>query len=57
MLYLNQYYYLCEKLANVGLHPNTCVQARSTIAGLIEPIHHHDWINLPFEGTSPIIQN
>lgn len=43
---------MSEKLANKGVSPNTCIHPCPTVAGLIEPIHHNDWINLPFENTS-----
>ncbi len=45
---------MSEKLANKGVSPNTCIHPSPTLDGLIEPIHHNDWINLPFEDTSPL---
>lgn len=45
---------MSEKLANKGVSPNTCIHPCPTLGGLIEPIHHNDWINLPFENTSPL---
>lgn len=44
---------MSEKLANKRVPPNTCIHPCPTLDGLIEPIHHTDWINLPFEDTSP----
>lgn len=45
---------MSEKLAYKGVSPNTCIHPSPTLGGLIEPIHHNDWINLPFEDTSPL---
>lgn len=45
---------MSEKLANKGVSPNTCIHPCPALGGLIEPIHHNDWINLPFEDTSPL---
>lgn len=45
---------MSEKLANTGVSPNTCIHPCPTPGGLIEPIHHNEWINLPFDDTSPL---
>lgn len=49
-LYMKKCKIMSEKIAKKLGYPNTCIKSCPTLSGLIEPIHHSDWMNLPLSG-------